>query len=72
MAQPVAVSNTTPLIALAWLERLDLLPAIFGAVHIPEVFQRDVAHYQSAHGPVAFQGGDWLCVTRIRELSAVE
>ncbi len=30
MAGRIVVSNTTPLIALAWLNHLDLIPSLFG------------------------------------------
>ena len=35
MGKEIVVSDTTPLIALAWLELLDLLPALFGQVNVP-------------------------------------
>lgn len=72
MAQPVAVSNATPLIALAWLERLDLLPAIFGVVHIPEEVQQEVAFDPAAPGALALQSADWLPVTPVSNPLAVE
>jgi hypothetical protein len=72
MAQPVAVSNTTPLIALAWLERLDLLPTVFGVVHIPEEVQREIAYDPAAPGALVLQQADWLEVTPVGNPLAVE
>ena len=72
MAQPIAVSNATPLIALAWLERLDLLTAIFGVVHIPEEVQREIAYDPAAPGALALQHADWLQVTPVSNPLAVE
>ena len=37
------VSNSSPLIALARIQRLDLLPAIFEAVLIPPAVAREIA-----------------------------
>jgi len=31
-----AYSNTTPFIALASIERLDILPSVFGEIHVPQ------------------------------------
>lgn len=40
---PVVFSNTTPLIALAGINRLDLLPALFGRVHLVEAVIEECA-----------------------------
>jgi hypothetical protein len=39
----VVVSNSSPLIALARIQRLDLLPIIFGSVLIPPAVAREIA-----------------------------
>jgi predicted nucleic acid-binding protein len=50
VATPVVVSNTTPLIALAHLARLDLLPTLFGAIHIPQAIYDEIQHNPDAIG----------------------
>jgi len=37
------VSNSSPLIALAGIQRLDLLPAIFESILIPPAVAREIA-----------------------------
>ncbi len=62
MAAPVVVSNTTPLIALAWLERLDLLPALFGSVYIPQAVRDEIHHNPEAIGATELSTASWLVV----------
>jgi len=42
MAQPVVLSDASPLIALALIDRLNLLHSLFGEVLITEVVKREV------------------------------
>lgn len=44
----IACSNTTPFIALCSIGRLDLLPSVFGSIHVP----RSVADECAAGGPI--------------------
>jgi predicted nucleic acid-binding protein len=54
-------SNTTPFIALCSIGRLDLLPAIFGTIHVPP----SVVHECAAGGLIAvpsLASLDWVVV----------
>jgi predicted nucleic acid-binding protein len=63
------VSNTTPLIALAEIGRLDLLRLLFGNLVIPPAVQREVQN------PVARaaleQAADWITVQIPKDILAV-
>lgn len=72
MATKIVVSNTTPLIALAWLRRLDLLPALFTAVHIPEAVRDEIRKKPLAAGIGELEGANWLTVRPVTNLIAVE
>ena len=72
MASSVVVSNTTPLIALAWLEQLDLLPALFEKVHIPQAVRDEVHHNPDAVGASELSAAPWLVVRPITNTLAVE
>ena len=72
MATRIVVSNTTPLIALAWLQRLDLLPALFSAVQIPEAVRNEIKSKPQAIGVAELEASDWLIVTPVTNPLAVE
>ena len=72
MATRIVVSNTTPLIALAWLKRLDLLPALFTAVHIPEAVRDEIKSKPQAPGAAELEASGWLVVTPVTNPLAVE
>jgi uncharacterized protein len=63
------VSNTTPLIALAEIGRLDLLRLLFGNLVIPPAVQREVQN------PVARaaleQAANWITVQILKDVLAV-
>jgi len=54
----IVVSNTTPLIGLATIERFDLLQQIFGKVYIPQAVYDESVTYGRAEGGAnrKFQG----------------
>lgn len=62
MAQEIVVSNTTPLIALAWLDQLALIPALFGQLHIPQAVHDEIFYKPEAIGTVELASTDWLIV----------
>lgn len=72
MATRIVVSNTTPLIALAWLRRLDLLPTLFTTVHIPEAVRDEVRRRPQATSLVELEGFSWLTVRPVTNLLAVD
>lgn len=55
-------SNTTPFISLAAIQRLDLLPALYGTIHVTE----DVIAECAAGGRITvpdLRGLDWIVPT---------
>jgi predicted nucleic acid-binding protein len=68
----IVVSNTTPLVALAWLERLDLLPALFGAIHIPDAVYNELHSIPEKIGSSELAAVDWLRVTTVENALAVQ
>lgn len=68
MGKEVVVSNTTPLIALAWLEQLDLLPQLFGQVHIPQaVFDE----FRAKPGAVEIPEASWLVSVPVKNAQSI-
>jgi predicted nucleic acid-binding protein len=72
VASSVVVSNTTPLIALAWLEQLNLLPTLFGEIHIPQAVHDEIHHNPEAIGVSELGTAPWLAVTSVTNTLAVE
>lgn len=67
------VSNAGPLIALARIGRLDLLPILFGEVWIPEAVRREVAVLgRDRPGAAEVNRADWLHAEQVRHPVAVE
>lgn len=55
------VSNTSPIINLACIGRLDLLPALFGEIVIPQaVFQEIAVTAPNAPGAVEIKAATWV------------
>ena len=54
-------SNTTPFISLCAIDRLDLLPALFGRVHVVEAVVRECAAGQAIPVP-ALNTLDWITI----------
>lgn len=64
----VVVVNTTPVIALALIDRLDLLRQLYGEVLVPPAVQNEVlAGGESSIGSVEFAGSAWVRVTPLRD-----
>lgn len=59
----IVVSDATPLIGLAKLELLDLLPKLFAEVHIPPaVYEEVVQHAPHRPGATEVQHASWIKV----------
>ena len=71
MAGQIVVSNSTPLIALAWLNRLDLPEALFGTVSIPIAVRDEIQHNPGAVGASELSSASWLRAVAVRDLLAV-
>ncbi len=68
-----AVANATPLIALALLERLDLLRAIFSEIVVPEaVYNEIVAHGLHRPGAISIAQARWLQVLSPTATTTIE
>lgn len=65
------VSNAGPLIALARIERLDLLVAVYGEVVIPPTVYREVSHENLPGGAIVARA-EWLQVRHVDNQTAVQ
>lgn len=70
----IVVSNTTPLIGLAVIERFDLLQRLFGEICIPEAVFREatVARHESGGAKREVSSASWIRTVRVRDSLAVE
>ncbi|HOV87830.1 MAG TPA: DUF3368 domain-containing protein [Syntrophobacteraceae bacterium] len=66
---PSIVCNTGPLIALAMIDRLDLLKLLFRKVLVPEAVHGEILQGGSAStGLSAYRQASWIKVIRLRKL----
>ncbi len=70
----IVVSNTTPLIGLATIERFDLLRQLFGDIHIPQaVYDEAVVRGREEGGAKReVSGAAWIKTARVKDRLAVE
>jgi len=70
----IVVSDTTPLIGLASIGRLNLLPEIFGEVHIPRAVYDETVTYGREEGMAkqAVASAEWVHVVEVKDRLAVE
>ena len=70
----IVVSNTTPLIGLASIQRLDLLAKLFGEVHIPQAVYDEAYLAGRVAGEVKYPvpAVDWIKVVTVKDRLAVE
>lgn len=66
------VVNAGPLIALARIGQLDLLPKLFGEIVIPAAAYREVTQDQNLPGAAAIQRAEWIRVSEVSDRAAVE
>jgi predicted nucleic acid-binding protein len=67
------VVNATPLIGLALINRLELLPALFEEVIIPRaVYEEVVVQGTSRAGAAALSHADWVQVKEPARVSTIE
>jgi hypothetical protein len=71
VVKSTVVSNATPLIALAWLEKLPLLPRLFDTIYIPQAVQDELLYNPDAIGVTEFRAAPWLHVTPVTNPLAV-
>jgi predicted nucleic acid-binding protein len=65
------VSNSSPLIALGRIQRLDLLPALFGQIRIPLAVHTEVIQRAPQLSKPMWQASSWLVVTPTQDNHAV-
>jgi predicted nucleic acid-binding protein len=66
------VCNAGPLISLARIGRLDLLPALFGEIIVPPGVHREVTNDVSLPGAKDLAGAKWLKLAKVQDRSSVE
>jgi predicted nucleic acid-binding protein len=66
------VCNAGPLISLARIGRLDLLPALFSEIIVPPAVYREVTGDDSLPGAGDLRQADWLKVAEVQDRSVVE
>ena len=69
----IVISNTTPLIGLASIQRFDLLRQLFGTIHIPPaVYAEAVIHGRTEGGAKCeVAAADWIVTVTVRNRAAV-
>jgi uncharacterized protein len=69
----IVVANAGPLIALAQIGQIDLLPALYGRIVIPQAVQREVTiSGYGRPGAEEFQRADWIVVNHVQDKVAVQ
>lgn len=69
----IVVSDTTPLIGLASIGRLDILQELFGEVYIPQAVYDETVTHGHAEGSAKqdVDNADWIHVAQVQDLLAV-
>ena len=70
----IVVCNTTPLIGLARIHRLDLLNAVFGELHIAQAVYDEtvVPGHDAAGAQRAVTAAAWIKIVPVQDRLAVE
>ena len=69
----VVIADSTCLIGLSKISRLALLPAMFGRITLaPAVWHEVVVQGQGRSGSAEVQNANWIDVTQVRDMQAVE
>ena len=70
----IVVSNTTPLIGLASIQRFDLLHQLFGEVYIAQAVYDEavVTGHESGGAKTEVSTASWIRITRVKDRLAVE
>ena len=68
----IIISDTSPIINLAMINRLDLLPQLFGEVIIPQsVYEEITIKGKGEPGEVEIKNADWIKVIKCKNLELV-
>jgi len=65
------VSNTTPIISLLKLDLLDILPQLYGRVHIPVAVFNEIEAGKTKGFYKDLSGFDWIEITEINDKQSV-
>jgi predicted nucleic acid-binding protein len=71
MDSQIVVSNTTPLIALAFLKQLDLVPALFNTLYVPQAVYNEIQYKPNAPGAFELRATSWLKIKPVEDTLAV-
>ncbi|MCC7353851.1 MAG: DUF3368 domain-containing protein [Anaerolineae bacterium] len=66
------VSNTTPLIALASIQQLDLLPSLFGRIMVPSAVAEELAAAGTEVPGAAALQATWIQVVPVNDMRIAE
>lgn len=66
------VVNSGPLISLARIGQLELLPDLFAEIAVPRAVFEEVTQDKTQPGAEAVAGAEWLRVLEVRDIAAVE
>lgn len=68
----IVVSNSSPLINLAYINQLHLLKTLYKHIHIPEyVYDEIVTQGEGKSGSAEIQGKDWISVIKVQNTNFV-
>ena len=70
----IVVSNTTPLIGMAIIERFDLLSQLFGTIHIAQAVYEEVvvAGRENGGAKAEVSSATWIKTVAVRDQLAVD
>ncbi|MFO7880011.1 MAG: DUF3368 domain-containing protein [Bacteroidota bacterium] len=69
---PKVVSNTTPIISLLKLNRLDLLKQLYGQIYIPKAVYQEIEAGKAKTFYKDLSGIDWIIIAEIQDKQAVK
>jgi len=72
MANTRIVCNAGPLISLARIDRLDILPALYDEIVVSPAVHREITNDDSLPGARALAEADWLKLVEVRDRGALE
>ena len=69
----IVVANAGPLIALAQIGQLHILPALYGEIHIPPAVRREVLAYgRERPGAAEIGAASWIRTDHVRDRTAIQ
>ncbi len=69
----IVVANAGPLIALAQIGHLHILPALYGEIHIPPAVRKEVLGYgRERPGAAEVSAAPWIRLDHVRDRTAIQ